>query len=191
MAKGCSTFQVGAQWIFYFFALNLLRFLIQVILLCQPIYNKNITVVPPADIDKCKQESFFCQTGSLPATLEQCLFPAVQQTPGPSRAEHHLWEHHALSLQTHKFECFQLWCPSWFQLLVSRTRQRDNLPEMFWDWMYWRRDWLFYFFLISLRNEMKCASVRERLNLILSKRFGKTIVLVGLHFVLLFSKGSG
>lgn len=41
----------------FFFALNLVKFLMQVILLCemylpsdiQPVYNKNITVVSPAD----------------------------------------------------------------------------------------------------------------------------------------------
>lgn len=38
---------------------------------------------------------------------------------------------------------------------------------------------------------MKPASVRERLNLILSKQFGKMVVLVGLHFVLLFQKDLG
>lgn len=47
------------------------------------------------------------------------------------------------------------------------------------------------FFMISLRDQMKPASVRERLNLVLSKQFGKMVVLVGLHFVLLFQKDLG
>lgn len=47
------------------------------------------------------------------------------------------------------------------------------------------------FFVISLRNQMKPASFRKRWNLILSKQFGKVIVLAGLHFVLLFQKDLG
>lgn len=47
------------------------------------------------------------------------------------------------------------------------------------------------FFVISLRNQMKPASVKERLNLILSRQFGKIIVLVGLQLVLLFQKDLG
>lgn len=38
---------------------------------------------------------------------------------------------------------------------------------------------------------MKPRSGRERWNLILSKQFGKMIVLVGLYFVLLFQKDLG
>jgi len=38
---------------------------------------------------------------------------------------------------------------------------------------------------------MKPSSVREKLNLILSKQFGKMIVLVGLHLMLLFQKDLG
>lgn len=47
------------------------------------------------------------------------------------------------------------------------------------------------FFVISLRNQMKPASVKERLNWILSKRFGKAIVLVGLQLMPLFQKDVG
>lgn len=43
---------------------------------------------------------------------------------------------------------------------ASVFKHKAFLPEMFWSWMYWQRKWLFFFFVISLRNQMKPESVR-------------------------------
>lgn len=88
----------------FFFALNLLRILTQVTLLCktclpletQLIYNLNIAVDPPADVNKCKQSIFFCQlllnkgqtlqfnrVGAL-STFPSRMLSARAQSPQPA-----------------------------------------------------------------------------------------------------------
>lgn len=133
----------------------------QVISLCKtclpsdtrPIHNKNIAVFSSADISKCKQKGFICQTEKSLSHSWAMPHPAVQQSPGPSRAEHHLWEHLVLNLQTHKFGGLSVD----FSFCVQAQSKRTFSLKCFGIGCISSETG---FFVISLRNQMKPASVR-------------------------------